>query len=83
MPIQNARGTSHFYGLGEGHLLGLIHGHWDLPVSFSATEQAEAVNMGVSIIVPAKKLLEVLYHPELVAMRQQHYDKLIKPGTQA
>jgi hypothetical protein len=38
--------------------------------------------MGVSIIVPAKKILEVLYHPELAAMRKQHYDKLIKSGTQ-
>ena len=64
------------------NLLGLVHGHWDLPVSFSATEQAEAVNMGVSIIVPAKKILEVLYHPELAAMRKQHYDKLVKSDTQ-
>jgi hypothetical protein len=82
MPIQNAKGSSHLYGLGEGHLLGLVHGHWDLPVCFSATEQAEAVNMGVSIIVPAKKILEVLYHPELAAMRKEHYDKLVGSDTQ-
>jgi hypothetical protein len=52
-----------------------MHGHWDLPVSFSAAEQAEAVNMGVSIVVPAKKILEVLYHPELVAMRKEFLEK--------
>jgi hypothetical protein len=75
MPVQNTKGVSQLYGLGDGHLLGLVHGHWDLPVSFSAAEQAEAVNMGVSIVVPAKKILEVLYHPELTAMRKQHYEK--------
>jgi hypothetical protein len=61
-------------GLGRFHLLGLMHGHWDLPVSFSPTEQAEAVNMGVSIVVPAKKILETLYHPRLVEMRARFMD---------
>ena len=76
MPAQTPKGNpGHISGLGSLHLLGLMHGHWDLPVSFSAAEQAEAVNMGVSIIVPAKKILEVLYHPELVAMRKEHHEK--------
>jgi hypothetical protein len=76
MPVQTAQGIpAHISGLGNIHLLGLMHGHWEVPVSFSATEQAEAVNMGVSIVVPAKKILETLYHPELVAMRNAHYDK--------
>jgi hypothetical protein len=52
-----------------------MHGHWEVPASFSALEQVEAVNMGVSIIVPAKKILEVLYHPELIAMRKEHLEK--------
>lgn len=80
-PMHSSKGPTHLYGLGDGHLLGLMHGHWEVPVSFSATEQAEAVNMGVSIIVPAKKILEVLYHPELDAMRKLHYDKLMKSGS--
>jgi hypothetical protein len=57
--------------LGQLRLLGLMHGHWDLPVDFRATPRAEAVNAGISIIVPAKKILEVLYHPELVQMREE------------
>ena len=57
-------------GLGEFHFLGLLHGHWDLPEKYSVVEQAEAVNMGVAIVVPAKKILEVLYHPDLIAMRE-------------
>lgn len=76
MPAQTAEGTPRsISGLGDLHLLGLMHGHWDLPVSLSSSDQVEAVNMGVSIVVPAKKILETLYHPELVAMRKEHYQK--------
>jgi hypothetical protein len=58
-------------GLGSRiQLLGLIHGHWQLPLTFKEAEQAEAVNMGVGIVIPAKKILETLHHPELVQMRQ-------------
>jgi hypothetical protein len=71
-PTKSAKGdTLRFMGYGPLHFLGLMHGHWDLPPSFNKTEQAEAVNMGISIIVPAKKILEVLYHPELVQMRKK------------
>jgi hypothetical protein len=59
-----------FSGAGQLSLLGLMHGHWDLPVGFRP-EQIEAVNMGVAIVVPAKKILEVLYHPELIALRAE------------
>jgi hypothetical protein len=77
MPAATAQGAlAYMSGLGAFHLLGLMHGHWDLPVSSSVTEQAEAVNMGVSIVVPAKKILEVLYHPQLVAMRKAFCDNL-------
>jgi hypothetical protein len=75
MPVQTATGTLTISGLGSLHLLGLMHGHWEVPVSFSNLEQAEAVNMGVSIIVPAKKILETLYHPELVALRKERWGK--------
>jgi len=62
--------------LGKIHFFGLMHGHWDVPVGFNNTEQVEAVNMGISIVVPAKKILEVLYHPELVEMRKQEDEKI-------
>ena len=68
-------------GLGQAHLLGLVHGHWDLPVSFSETEQTEAVNMGVSIIVPAKKILETLQNPELDALRKKHWNNRPSPDS--
>jgi hypothetical protein len=52
-------------------LLGLTHGHWDLPIKFKKAEQEEAVNMGVAIVIPARKILETLFHPELVQMRKK------------
>jgi len=71
-------GTKKFGGQGQIHFLGLMRGHWDtetLPANFQR-EQMEAVNMGISIVVPAQKIWEVLHHPELVAMRQEFDDKL-------
>jgi hypothetical protein len=67
-------------GLGDSHLLGLVHGHWRIQPPFT-TSQAEAVNMGVSIIVPAKKILETLYNPELVALRKEHWNKQSSPDS--
>jgi len=32
--------------------------------------------MGVSIVVPAKKILETLYHPKLVAMRKAYCENI-------
>ena len=62
-------------GLGMTHFLGLVHGHWDLPASFNETERQEAVNMGISIVVPAKIILEVLYHPDLVELRKSAFQR--------
>ena len=73
-PMQGTGGKpTSMSGLGGSHLLGLVHGHWEIQPPFT-TAQAEAVNMGVSIIVPAKKILETLHHPELAALRQKHWD---------
>lgn len=71
-------GTKKFAGEGQIHFLGLMRGHWEtetLPANFQR-EQIEAVNMGISIVVPAQKIWEVLHHPELVAMRKEFDDKL-------
>lgn len=68
--VQIAGTSSHI------QLLGLTHGHWDLPIKFKKAEQEEAVNMGVAIVIPAKKILETLYHPELVQMRRDMDKKI-------
>jgi hypothetical protein len=75
LPLQTPDGKlAAMSGLGQSHLLGLVHGHWDVLPTFSNVEQEEKVNMGVSIIVPAKKILETLHNPELVSLRQEHWD---------
>jgi hypothetical protein len=64
---------------GQLCLLGLMHGHWDIPVEDindpSPTallyKKPGAVNLGLAKVVPAKKIREVLYRPELVEGRAE------------
>jgi hypothetical protein len=73
--LGNEQGPQTVFGVGGFHFLGLMRGHWDLPLGVNVGH-AEAVNMGISIVVPAKKILETLYHPELVALRDEQDDRL-------
>jgi hypothetical protein len=64
--------------LGEPHLLGLVHGHWNIRpedknsvVIVPDNESPHRVNLGIGIVVPASKILEVINHPELIEMRRQ------------
>jgi hypothetical protein len=78
-PMKTAEGKiTAMAGLGDVHLLGLVHGHWRVQPS-GTTTQAEMVNMGVSIIVPAKKILETLYQPDLVALRKHYWENPSRP----
>jgi hypothetical protein len=67
---------------GEFYLLGINHGHWNMHPSehnrydFRATHNvSESIALGISIIVPAQKILEILHRPELVGQREQDYKK--------
>jgi hypothetical protein len=59
--------------VGTFYWLGLIHGHWDLPSGrkFDFREDADdyehrsSVNMGISVVVPAIKIIEILNRKEL------------------
>lgn len=66
------------YFFGSVYLLGLAHGHWEIPPDkknqveiISASKGEPSINLGIAIVVPARKILEVLKHPELVEMRKQ------------
>lgn len=53
------------------HLLGLIHGHWDIGLSDTESALADAsgerqINVGIAIVVPASKILEVIEQPSIV-----------------
>jgi len=56
-------------GGGSVYLLGSMIGHWQVPKDFDPTLR-EAVNMGLSAVVPIYKILEVVNHPELMEMRR-------------
>ena len=74
---QGLSGPGPLLGLGGFYLLGLMHGHWDFPLGSISDDAAldmsgqSSVNMGIAIVVPAGKILEVLDHPELVELRER------------
>jgi hypothetical protein len=58
------------------HLLGLMHGHWDLNPGESvdvddAEGGADSVNVGIAIVIPAKHILETINCKELVKFREE------------
>ena len=63
------------FGMGPIWFFGSVIGHWDLPSGFTTTE-AEAVNMGISPIVPAHKIREIILQPELVEMMKKVNDEM-------
>lgn len=68
-------------GIGPFFLLGLMHGHWDIPVSqknevvLIAEDHSGQVNMGIALVVPATKILEVINQPELAEMRKENHER--------
>ncbi len=58
------------------YFLGLMHGHWEIPPYMKNDllmneELFGKVNMGIAIVIPAKRILEVLNQPELIARRER------------
>ncbi len=60
-------------GGGIFYLLGLLHGHWETDDQPATSEifGAEKLNLGIAVVVPAEKIVEVLNHPKLEAFREQ------------
>jgi hypothetical protein len=61
--------------VGSFWLLGLMHGHWDVGASeidaVSNKGNAEKINTGIGVVIPAEKIFEVLELPELAEIRKQ------------
>jgi hypothetical protein len=62
-------------GLGRIYFLGSMIGHWDAPTGFPLSEN-EVVNMGISPVVPAHKIKEIIMQPELMEVAQAMSDKM-------
>lgn len=63
------------------HLLGLIHGHFDMPKDGSGGDSVVeddakdgSIHSGIGVVVPADDIVSVLHHPALVAQRQKIQD---------
>jgi hypothetical protein len=71
-----------FQGASRFHLLGLMHGHWDVKESEINSPQiiptARGVNFGIAVVVPANKILETINQPVLAEQRQHLDEKLRK-----
>jgi len=72
MAVSDASGQiAKLYGIGDTHFLGLMHGHWDIPADLDKIPHSEMVNMGISIVVPAHKIIEVLQQPALQKLQEE------------
>jgi hypothetical protein len=71
-----------FFLPGPFYLLGLVNGHWDIdPMEKNdpdprSGKKPEAVNLGIAVVIPVKKIRDTLHHPELVAARRQSDQQL-------
>lgn len=65
------------HGGGSSCLFGVMIGHWQMPKDFDPA-LGEALNYGVSVVVPMYKIIEVLNHPELTAMRKTETEQAKK-----
>lgn len=69
-------------------LLGLMHGHYGVKTSQIDTsvegkeliKRIERINAGIGIVVPARKILEVIEQPRFEEMRKEEEMKLKKEG---
>jgi hypothetical protein len=61
--------------------LGIVEGHWDGRLSRVDAARAgrpEEVNLGIAVVAPASRVLEVLYQPSLVEARQEYARAILK-----
>ena len=62
---------------GAIHLLGLVHGHWNLASAErvdavrDVLDGGERVNMGIAIVVPIARLLEILDYADVRAANEK------------
>jgi hypothetical protein len=59
------------FGGNAWHLLGIMHGHWQAPMEDVAVDDGlstEYVNMGIAVVTPIDKLLELVEQPPLSAV---------------
>jgi len=81
-PSMNPKEQQFYWAPATGFFFGLARGHWDVPPNRTLLE-AEKVNMGISVVVPASKIKEILYLPELQEMRRKTEEAIMKIEAQS
>ena len=66
--------TKHISGGGKSWLFGVMQGHWDMPASKRnelISPDSSGVNVGIALVMPAKRIAVIVNDPALVAMREK------------
>lgn len=79
-PTPNIEGIERLFlsGVGRIYFLGSMIGHWEA----DTPTMSETVNMGVSLVVPAYKILEIIRQPELIEMADKIISERQKNGAE-
>ena len=72
---------------GDVHLIGMVHGHWDVRASDINSAHPESrdqsgVNLGIALVIPMEKIMETINQPELKEIRERNkaeYFKIFGP----
>jgi hypothetical protein len=62
---------------GQTFFMGLIRGCWEVPPN-PAFGQTEGMNLGISVVVPAQKIRDILYSEEQTALRKHIEEEELK-----
>lgn len=63
------------------YLLGLMHGHFDVAnlnedvVTDADGQSLGSINAGLGVVIPAEKIVETIFQPDMVAMREENASK--------
>lgn len=76
-------GSARMKGIGKSALLGLVHGHWEFSESGESAEDpksftSDSGHSGVTIVVPAQKILDVINQEEIVELKRAELPELLK-----
>jgi hypothetical protein len=62
---------------GQTFFMGLVRGHWETPPN-PILGQNEGMNLGISVVVPAQKIRDILFSEEQIALRKHIEEQELK-----
>jgi hypothetical protein len=80
LPVVATKPETGDWVTGAFFLLGLMHGHWDAPADAVVSDSDGAVNMGIGIVVPIEKIVEILEKP-IMKRDREDMERKMDEGT--